>query len=76
MAGNVGVWVETSRGEIKEANFGVITAARGTGGAEGGEVLAFLPDPGDAARLVRRAFGFRRGGPGSPNSLSRKPGSG
>jgi len=39
MAG-IGVWIETSDDQIKQANLGVITAARG--GAEGQEIFAFV----------------------------------
>ena len=40
---NIGVWIETSEDGVKEANFGVLTAARRRGGAE---IYAFLLNAG------------------------------
>jgi electron transfer flavoprotein alpha subunit len=59
----VGVWIETSGGRVKDANLGVITAARGAGDHE---VLTFLFQP--ATEEVRDLLG--RYGAGQIASLS------
>ena len=54
----VGILIETGDGAVKEANFGVITAARGSGDAE---ILAFVPDEGaDGYKDVLQSYGAHK----------------
>jgi electron transfer flavoprotein alpha subunit len=55
---NIGVWIETSEQGVKEANFGVLTAARRQ---EGAEVYAFLINAGaDECEQVLQSYGARK----------------
>jgi electron transfer flavoprotein alpha subunit len=54
----VGVWIETGEDGVKEANFGVITAARGGGNAE---IYAFILDAGvDDYKETLQAYGAQK----------------
>jgi electron transfer flavoprotein alpha subunit len=54
----IGVWIETSEGGVKEANFGVLTAARRQ---EGAEIYAFLMNAGaDECREALQSYGVRK----------------
>jgi electron transfer flavoprotein alpha subunit len=55
---NIGVWIETSEGGVKEANFGVLTAARRQ---EGADIYAFLMNAGaDECREALQLYGARK----------------
>lgn len=55
----IGVWIETMDDEVKEADFGVTTAARGSG--EGKELYAFVLGPGvDAHAKTLGKFGVEK----------------
>jgi electron transfer flavoprotein alpha subunit len=55
----IGIWIETEGGKIKEANFGVITAARGAAGEN--TLLALLPEgSAEAARKALAPYGVHK----------------
>ena len=55
---NIGVWIETSEQGVKEANFGVLTAARRQ---EGAEIYAFLIDAGAGnSKDVLQSYGAQK----------------
>ena len=54
----IGVWIEASAGGVKEANFGVLTAARRQ---EGVEIYAFLMNAGaDECREALQLYGAQK----------------
>jgi electron transfer flavoprotein alpha subunit len=55
---NIGVWIETSEDGVKEANFGVLTAARRQ---EGAEIYAFLLNAGaQEGKEALQSYGARK----------------
>ena len=55
---NVGILIETGEGGVKEANFGVITAARGAGDAE---IYAFVLDgSAEACKADLQSYGVQK----------------
>jgi electron transfer flavoprotein alpha subunit len=55
---NIGVWIETSEEGVKEANFGVLTAARRQ---EGAAVYAFLTDAkADDCKEILQSYGAQK----------------
>ena len=55
---NIGILIETGEDGVKEANFGVITAARGGGNVE---IYAFILDAGmDDYKETLQAYGFNK----------------
>ena len=72
----VGVWIETGADGVKEANFGVITAARGAGNAE---IYAFVLDgTADECQEVLQSYGVGKvvalgAGPPEADDLSSSP---
>jgi electron transfer flavoprotein alpha subunit len=58
MSSNIGVWIETSEGGVKEANFGVLTAARRQ---EGAAIYAILINAkADECKSVLQSYGAQK----------------
>jgi electron transfer flavoprotein alpha subunit len=55
---NIGIWIETEDGKVKETNFGVITAARG--GGDNTLIALLLDGSAEAAREALAPYGVHR----------------